>query len=576
MNQESIADFHGQKPSRPRSRRTRNKPDYEADFETTTDPKDCRVWGWGIADVNSANTIDDVEYGPDIVSFIDWISTHDSTCYFHNLKFDGSFILDYLFNHGYKHVPGDARISSGTFKTLISDMGKFYSITVAWYNGTRTEFRDSYKKIPLSVKRVAKAFNLAESKGEIDYDAPRPVGYQMTPEEREYLGTDVLIAAKAMREVLDAGMTRLTVASDSLSEYKKILGATHFQRLFPVYSESMDSEIRRAYRGGFTYADPRFKTKLQGGGIVLDVNSLYPSVMYNEPMPYGEPQFIDGKVTTTKDYPLAIFSVTFTAKLKENHIPCIQIKNSGMFTGTEYLSEIPEPTTIMVTNVDWKLYNDHYHIVVQAWGGGWRFKAATGFFAGYIDKWSAVKENSVGGKREIAKLHLNSLYGKFASNPNVTGKVPILKDGIVRFVKGPPETRPPVFTAVGVFITSYGRDLTIRAAQLSYDVFAYADTDSLHLLTDTVPEGLDIHPTRMGAWKLEYAFTEAFYIRAKAYMERHPDGTYTNRIAGLPEVVSAPLTFDDVADGKILHGKLAPKHVPGGVVLADVPYQLKF
>ncbi len=66
--------------------------------------------------------------------------------------------------------------------------------------------------------------------------------------------------------------------------------------------------------------------------------------------------------------------------------------------------------------------------------------------------------------------------------------------------------KEPIYTAAGVFITSHARALTIRAAQASYDVFAYADTDSLHLLTDTVPDGIDVDPVRMGAGKFEYAF----------------------------------------------------------------------
>lgn len=506
---------------------------------------------------------------------MDRISDENSACYFHNLKFDGHFILDYLLNAGFKHVEGQGGIQPKTFKSLISDMGKFYSITVRWENGNNTEFRDSLKKLPMSVKRIAKSFKFDEGKGEIDYDALRPIGYKPTEDELDYLRRDVSIVAKAMKEVIDNGMTKLTVASDSLAEFKKLTGTKYFNRTFPVLSETMDAEIRRAYRGGFTYSDPRFRGRKVGHGLVLDVNSLYPSVMKLQPLPYSEPQYVDGKVEPTESYPLTIFSVTFTAKLKPNHIPCIQIKGSSFFVATQYLEEIKDPTTMMVTNVDWQLYLDHYDIKVLAYGGGWRFHALKGMFDLYIDKWAKVKESETGGKREIAKLHLNSLYGKFASNPNVTSKIPTLQDGIVKLVRGKDETRPPVYTAVGVFITSYARDLTIRAAQENYEFFAYADTDSLHLLTDTIPDNIDIHPTRMGAWKHEYNFDNAFYIRPKAYLERHRDGTYTNRIAGLPEIVSATLTFDSLIDGKILHGKLNPKSVPGGVVLKDVPFELK-
>lgn len=576
----SLSESRASKSSGPRTRLT-----YVADFETTTDPNDCRVWGWGLA---STIHPDSVEIDHTIEEFIDRISFENSITYFHNLKFDGMFIIDYLLNNDFFHVQTNTNsIGPGSFKSLISDMGKFYSLTVRWNNGHYTEFRDSLKKLPMSVARIAKAFKQDEAKGEIDYDKPRPVGYKMTDEERDYLRRDVSIVANAMKETIDDGMKRLTVASDALYEYRKIVTKETFKNMFPQFTDAMDAEIRRAYRGGFTIADKRYRGKmLECGGIVLDVNSLYPYVMKEFTLPYGEPVFVDGYVEHDDFRPLSVFSVTFTAKIKPDHIPCIQIKGSSLFHETEYLTEIEEPTTLMVTNVDWALYNDHYDIQVLAYGGGWKFRATAGMFDGYIDKWAAVKESATGGKREIAKLYLNSLYGKFASNPNVTSKYPVLKDGVVKLVRGQDEKRPPVYTAVGVFITSYARDLTIRAAQANYEVFAYADTDSLHLLTEQVPETIDIHPTRMGAWKHEYNFDASFYIRPKAYLEHHSqscpckeckdDGPhFTNRIAGLPEAISERMTFNDVKHGNILHGKLTPKAVPGGVVLVDTPYELK-
>ena len=570
------------------SRSKKTRLNFMADFETTTLRDDCRVWAWGLKDIMQD---DDVEDGIDIDSFIERISEENSNCYFHNLKFDGTFILYWLLIKGYVWADKKDGAFPGTFQTLISGMGTMYSITVYWENGKTTEFRDSFKKLPMTIKRIAKSFALEITKGEIDYESYRPVGHKLTPEEREYLHKDVLIGAQAMRQVLNSGMKKLTVASDTLAEFKSMLGRG-FEKVFPQLSYDMDSEIRRAYRGGFTYADPRFTGKVNGSGIVLDVNSLYPSVMRYKPIPYGVPEFVKGKVEPTKSHPLTVFSVTFTAKLKPDHIPCIQIKGSGMFVATEYLTEIADPTTIMVTNVDWELYNEQYDITVLEWGGGWKFSAAEGLFNQYIDKWAAVKENSTGGIREIAKLHLNSLYGKFATNPNIDSKIPYLKDGAVKYYDGDPETRPPVYTAAGVFITSYARAITIRAAQANYAVFAYADTDSLHLLCDEIPAELDVHPTRMGAWKFEYAFDAAFYIRAKAYVEHRPDKNaddhidicptdckirhdYVNRIAGLPEQISGSLTFDDLYNGHVLQGKLKPVSVAGGIVLENIPFELK-
>lgn len=561
---------------------------YSADFETiTTEP--TRVWLWGIIDIEEPDT-NPLEWGTDLESFIQRCQEHNSRMEFFNLKFDGHFILDYLLKNGYRHVEieqGDS-LSKGEFSTLISHTGKFYTMKVRWRNGHRTEFVDAAKKFPnMSVAIVAKAFQMDVSKGDLDYHAHRPVGYQPNAKELDYLDRDVRIVAKALRQVFDNGMTRLTIGSDALAEYKALTGEKYFRERFPLFDEDMDAEIRRAYRGGFTYADDRFKGKRVGSGIVLDVNSLYPAVMYNESLPYGMPQKLTGKVEPTERMPLTIFSVTFTAKLKPDHIPCIQIKGSSIFGSTEYLKEINEPTTLWATNVDWQLYNDHYDIDVHAYNGGYRFRATVGMFKKYIDKWSEIKANSTGGQRQIAKLHLNSLYGKFASNPNVTGKIPYLEDDRVKYTRGTPATKDPVYTAAGVFITSYARNLTIRAAQQSYDVFAYADTDSLHLLTDEIPEAIDVHPTRMGAWKFEYAFTEAHFVRAKVYLERvayqigrdgrkdySKRGSFKTAFAGLPQGIASQLTFDDLVEGKVIRGKLQPRSVPGGVILEDTPFTL--
>lgn len=552
--------------------------DYVADFETTTDPNDCRVWGWGFCPVNNAET--GVEIGQTIEEFIERVSRQNMNVYFHNLKFDGTFIIDWLLKNEYTHSDSHFSIEPGEFKSLISDTLKFYSITVKWKNGKTTEFRDSLKKLPMSVARIAQSFKLGETKGDLDYTAKRPVGHVITPEEADYIRRDVAIVAQALSLEMAAGMTKLTVASDSLAEYKKLFGAKNFQRVFPVLPEQMDKEIRLSYRGGFTYKDKR-RNGIQRSGLVLDVNSLYPHIMYSSVLPYGEPEYHRGTVELTESRPLAIFSVTFTADIKPEHIPCIQVKGHSVFVQTEYLEHIKEPTTLWVTNVDWELWNEHYDIEVQSYNGGWSFKGARGFFDDYIDKWMAVKANSTGGSREIAKLHLNSLYGKFASNPNVTSKNPILENGHVRYVTGEAETRPPVYTAMGSFITAYARALTIRAAQANYATFAYADTDSLHLLTDEVPTGINVHPTELGAWKLEYHFQQAMYVRAKFYLERDcltPKGDYmpyVNRMAGVPEHVSERMTFADVVDGAVIHGKLTPRNVPGGIVLMDAPFTIK-
>lgn len=554
---------------------------FVADFETTTDMEDCRVWAWGMSDISHDPSFN---FGNSLDTFISTVEGMNSNIYFHNLGFDMWFILDRIMRNGYTHTENQ-RTKRGEFTTLIDQMGKVFTITIHWKTGFKTQLRDSAKRIPMPVRDIAKAFGLPILKGEIDYDAYRPVGHELTPEEIAYLRNDVHIVAMALAIQGDEGMKKLTVGSDALSDYKSFSGEEAFRGRFPILSPEVDRDIRRAYRGGFTYAAVKYQGKVTGPGNVYDVNSLYPSVMYYERIPWGEPLVYPTLGEAKRhmaDTDVFVTHITFGARLRKGHIPCIQIKGSPHFAATVYQEVIPEGTELFVSSVDLALWMDHYDMDIESAGVTYVFRTAEGLFWEYIDKWSKIKENSEGGRRAIAKLFLNSLYGKFATNPDVTGKIPVWdeKNDVPKLVLGREQTRDPVYTPAGVFITAYARNQTIRAAQAHFDQFAYADTDSLHLIGDA-PTDLDIHPSRLGAWKHEYHFSEALFARAKAYTE-HVDWTpkggpcdeWETHIAGLPRDVAAQVRFDDYRNGRVFPGKLTPVRVPGGVVLRDVGFTL--
>ena len=87
-----------------------------------------------------------------------------------------------------------------------------------------------------------------------------------------------------------------------------------------------------------------------------------------------------------------------------------------------------------------ELFFNHYDIYNIEYHSGWKFKSTIGLFTEYIDKWTDVKIKSTleGNKamRTLAKLMLNSLYGKFALNPNVQSKIPYYDEGIVKYYDG--------------------------------------------------------------------------------------------------------------------------------------------
>ena len=113
---------------KPRSAKTRPKTariHYVADFETTTTPDDCRVWMWSMVALGS----DEPDWGKDIDSFLREIGARDSVVHFHNLKFDGTFILDRILKAGYEWS-SDRTARPGGFTTLIDRNAKYYSMKV--------------------------------------------------------------------------------------------------------------------------------------------------------------------------------------------------------------------------------------------------------------------------------------------------------------------------------------------------------------------------------------------------------------------------------------------------------------
>lgn len=563
-----------------------------ADFETTTDPEDVRVWAGCAVDIDDLEV---VHIGNDLDSFMEFLRHKNTVCYFHNLKFDGEFILHWLFTHGFKFSPGtDADgnripMKDKTFTCLITDDGLFYSIEVCFHRHKSKKFEkvvfyDSLKKLPFKVAVIAKAFELKMSKGEIDYKAHRPKGYELTAEEKEYIVTDCQIVAEALKIQFEQGLKKMTNASDALNGYKNIIGKDTFDKWFPQLPIELDADIRRAYKGGYVYMPPWRKNKRGLFGKQYDINSLYPWAMYTCLLPYGYPMYFEGAPDPDENYPLFIIHMKCTFELKPKHLPTLQLKNNRRYLETEYLTTSRvqvgkswenEPVEMWLTSVDYQLLLDHYNLGDVTYLNGFKFKATVGMFKDYIDYWMHIKETTTGALRQLAKLMLNSLYGKFATNPKARKKYPYLdEDNVVRYKYSEYELRDPVYTAMGCFITAYARDKTIRSAQANYDRFIYADTDSLKLTGYETPENLDIHPTRLGAWKDEGDFTDSKWIRAKTYMVT-VDGKTKVTCAGMPDNVKEQVTYDNFCSGSTFTGKLMPKRYPGGIILEETTFTIK-
>jgi hypothetical protein len=186
----------------------RKRKIYSCDFETTTDPDDCRVWAYGYMNIYDKK---DMKIGNNLHDFMVWCESVKADLYFHNERFDGEFIVNYLLKRNWKWVKKPT--SYGEFTTVISGMGQWYKIEICYgYTQPKsakgkpqklhTVIYDSLKKLPFPVKKIAKDFKLSIMKGDIDYHSYRPINHEITSEEYAYINNDIEIIADALKNTI--------------------------------------------------------------------------------------------------------------------------------------------------------------------------------------------------------------------------------------------------------------------------------------------------------------------------------------------------------------------------------------
>ena len=503
--------------------------------------------------------------------------------YYHNLKFDGSFLLSYLlidkgFKQAYRKTGEGINevewlpekfMENNSFKYSISDKGMWYTIIIK-VNNHFIEIRDSLKLLPFSVERIGDSFGTKHKKLDMEYTGFRYAGCEITDSEKKYIANDVLVVKEALEIMINEGHDKLTIGSCCLEEYKEICKKSlknqlDYKEMFPdVYNVSINpveytyenagDYIRKSYRGGWCYLVKGKENHIKTNGTTADVNSLYPSMMSSESgnrYPVGKPCFWKGNYIPDEaiaDNKYYFVRVKTRFYIKKDKLPFIQIKNSYLYNGTEALesSDIYDSKTdsyfsfykdndgilrdtrveLVLTMTDYQLFKDHYDLIdFEILDGCW-FYALTGIFDEYIKKYKHQKLVSKGALRELAKLFLNNLYGKMASSKDSSFKLAYVKDDkTIGFLPVTESNKKAGYIPVGSAITSYARNFTIRAAQANYHGvdkagFIYADTDSIHC--DLPPEeivGIKVHDKNFCCWKLESCWDKAIFTRQKTYIE---------------------------------------------------------
>ena len=354
---------------------------FAADFETTVYKGQERTDVWSSAFSELFTETEDVTIHHSIKETYNYFSTlkEDVIAYYHNLKFDGAFWLDFLMNElGY--TTALTEVQSGehkaekwldnknmkpkTLKCSISSMGQWYTITIKTEKNI-IELRDSLKLLPFTLARIGKSFKLKHQKLEMEYDGFRFPGCEITEEEKAYIANDVLVLREALEFMFSEGHDKLTIGACCLSEFVKGYGKEDYDSIFPdIYKIPIDESygspnageyVKKSYRGGWCYVVKAKRNEIKTNGTTADVNSLYPSMMSSESgnrFPVGRPTFYSMKnasdtmkkwwldkimmcANTMQQYYFVRFRTRFY--LKHGKLPFIQIKNSIRFCGTDSL-----------------------------------------------------------------------------------------------------------------------------------------------------------------------------------------------------------------------------------------------
>jgi len=365
--------------------------------------------------------------------------------YAHNFStFDGVLILKHLFQFG-------------RVEPLIYN-GKLISVTLI-VNKTTIIFKDSMLMLPQSLSELCKSFNLEQNKGlfpfnlmDIYYKGSFPrfeywtdIGFfehedmakaykgkiwSFKDEAIKYCKLDCLVLHQILTKFNDLIFNKwqininsaLTLSSLAMRIYK-----THCLPKNTVYQllGQIESDIRQSYSGGAVdvYIPHNriagFFNNIKAKFIKLycyDVNALYPTIMANTPMPVGQPIAFDGNIRAVEPEAFGYFYCKITSPEFLEH-PLLQrrIKTSE---GIRTIAGLGSWEGWIFSGEMYNAIKFGYTFEILK---GYQFKTAN-IFKEYVDTMYNLRlqYDKSHPMNFIAKLLMNSLYGKFAMKKDST------------------------------------------------------------------------------------------------------------------------------------------------------------
>ena len=660
-----------------------NSGDYPSRDEVKN--RETRVWLAAGVDCDHPDSEPHITYNID--EFMSWVVHQGHANFtFHNLGgFDRLFIINWLEHNGYRNqTPKDNAPASNHY---VGNDKSFTVYTWVDNNYIASNFIDSRLVLQGGVAAIGEQIGTYNKGDETPLvihgtsieDTPHADGNSMwTMEEAiEYIKADVQVIASALNQmgilkIWDSGMrTAASMAyngmlvGQDIREHERvtrrdtpyvwhkckdkdsIYDATPSLIPFKPFGnkkpepelcntpvrdkDTLDKlitiqnpTIKRSYKGGFSYLNPRFINTPIGNGTILDINSMYPWIYSTKPLP-RHPASITNKimqaeavqaVEDTQDKFNAITEL-LEERTRQGKWPVISIRN---LVATCHPDKAPiiKPSTndalmahklVMDENGCTRSVTDGYtyHIdytdstLVITWPefqyltqcynitSGWvqtvmfyvEDKTLVEQLSHHCDYWMNVKEQTKGSERMFAKMMLNSPYGKLGQYTRdykqqrlqqVNGRIVDISDPEQDVDKGGKDEADLVTAS---YITAWGRVYMGNTINMvGMDKFIYCDTDSMHIKGTLTTEqletwGINVHPTQLGAWDIEHTYERARYLKAKHYGYGTGNNWHTVASGHTKQIPE-----HQFHTGATTHD-LRPISAKGGTILLPITMQLK-
>lgn len=430
--------------------------------------------------------------------------------YIHNLSYDWEF---------FKYAVYNLMEKEGCDLHLNRRNGRIITATLKMMDGEKVvgsiQFRDSSLKMPGHLYALAKQVGMEKLEGfdfypgwsnDIDLD---------DPENWKYVRMDARIVAVAMQQMHRDGFTKSTSSGDCWMDAKRTIrelhGKFYWDNHFPTLSLQLDGALRKGYRGGINISQHRGENR----GIITheDVNSMYPTVMMFDPLPYGVPFVTECR--PENDECLYIVKCRIRFNLREGRLPWFVFGNSldadmEGIGATDPVERCDHFHDMTLTNVDLMLLNEFYEIEMDDSTPPlyWCWPPSVGIFRPYIEKWTKVKREAKGVNPMMyskAKLMLNGLYGRFALNPDGERTEMVYDagdDDLVYVTESEVSEDMDAYLPYAIFITAWAR------YRLLSEVIKAGDEHVIHCDTDSVihyggPMSDGDYGKELGQWDIE-------------------------------------------------------------------------